>query len=467
MSVKPPDYIANFDSATAMLRATASYLHGRDFPALGLSPLLKPFAARANLLPRPLRRQLYIFSGWNESLKPNKIDDVDAEEMARWAVSEYPDRSYPAMAIGSSSGAAVHLYAAMGIPWLPQTMLVPVRQAVDPDKPKDALAVGKGIGRRLLANNPDLQLHHMHDANQDRLMVRKMTYFRVKRRRLGEAYRRFIERCLPPGGTLFVMDCRSNWRTTRVGDRHVFQHGAIGGATEEEFHEGSPRVRALLDRVDAPVREWDEPEPDTTSPEAEWGYEPALDEDLAELAERRRYKVRRIVFDEADSLSPLVADLYRWWYRQRGIPGDRLLIESFVVMEPWWALRTGSVPFWMTFNMRPDLQAVHRYLDRSEPYEHIHLMLFNHGADAVGLPEPGEWRSILRRARTEGTFIGADPPEFPMDYAQFSRYHTEVQKLPGRYPMPQPLGFDELDAFLDQAGEYEGVQVTDGLREAA
>jgi pimeloyl-ACP methyl ester carboxylesterase len=44
-----------------------------------------------------------------------------------------------AVAIGSSGGALTHLYAALGIPWLPQTLLLPVRQrGLPPDLPRRA-----------------------------------------------------------------------------------------------------------------------------------------------------------------------------------------------------------------------------------------------------------------------------------------------------------------------------------------
>jgi hypothetical protein len=453
----PPDFIADFDSASAMVRSTSNFLHGKDFPALGQTPLLKPLAARANLLPQSLRRQLYIFSGWQESIDPDTIDDVvDAEVMSDWIGDSYPDRPYPAVAIGSSNGAGVHLYSALGIPWLPQTFLVPVRQSVDPDDPQEAMEVGIDPGRRLLDANPDLQLHHMHDANQDRLMIRTMTYFRVKRRRLGAGYERFLEERLPPGGTIFVIECENDWGTTRIDDRHVFQHGAVGGATEEEFHEGSERLAEHLATQGAGVREWHGPEPDGRSPEAEWGFEPALLEDIERIAAERRYRIVRVRFPEPEAMSPLVADLYRWWYRRRRIPSNRLVLESFVVHEPWWTLRTGSVPYWMEFNMRPSIDGVHAFLDEREPFDEIHLMLMQHGAEAVGLPDPGEWQRILDRATKLGNWLGADPSEFPMDFAQYSKYHTEIQQIPARYPLPGPLPFAHLDEFLQSHGDrYE------------
>jgi hypothetical protein len=41
----------------------------------------------------------------------------------------------------------------------------------------------------VLERNPELELHHMHDPVQDRLMVRRMSYFRLKTLSLSETYR--------------------------------------------------------------------------------------------------------------------------------------------------------------------------------------------------------------------------------------------------------------------------------------
>lgn len=311
MAPTPPDFVADFDSATAMVRATAAFLRGEDFPALGNPPALKPIAARANVLPRRAREKIFIAGGATETIAPRKLSGIDLDEVGSWIDEEYPHRRYPAVAVGSSSGAGVHLHAALGIPWVPQTVFLPVGQKVHPDDPTTAMEKGIVPGRDLMEANPDWQLHHMHDANQDRLMVRALTYFRVKRRSLGERYEQFVLDRLPPGGTVLLMECTRRWQTTRIGERHVFQHGAVGGATEEEFHQGSERVEEYLERYDSPKRRWDGPEPDTDSPEAEWGFEEALRDDVLRLARERRYKVKRVIFSGPDQLSAMVADLYR------------------------------------------------------------------------------------------------------------------------------------------------------------
>jgi hypothetical protein len=179
----------------------------------------------------------------------------------------------------------------------------------------------------------------MHDPNQDRLTLRRVAYFRVKRTRLGTVYERFLTQTLTPGGVVLLVECRQTWPTIRVGDRHVFQFGAVGGMTPQEYHDGSPRLADYLRRYRAGRTRWEAPTPDGESPEAEWGFDDGLRADVLAFARRHGYRVRRLVFDDPQDLSPLVADLYRWWYRQRGLPDDRLLVESFILLEPWWTLR--------------------------------------------------------------------------------------------------------------------------------
>jgi hypothetical protein len=456
--VKPAKYVANFDSEAAMLRALGNYLRGEDYPMTGsmprsVEPLMKALVAVVNALPRRVREEVYTWSGRSEAVPPKKLDQVRAEDISQWVVSHYPRRRYPAAVIGSSNGALVHLCAALGIPWLPQTFLIPVRRNMNPDEPVQEFEWGRGPARSLLAANPELQLHHMFDPNQDRLMARRMAYFRAKRLRLGEAYERFLEENLSEDATLFVAECTLKWPTSRVGERHVFQFGALGGATPEEFLRGSERVEDYLARYRSHRRRWDTPGPDGERPEAEWGFEPILREDVERFAREKGYRVRRIIFEKPEDPSPLVADLYRRWHQERGLPTDQLLVESFILIEPWWALRTGLVPFWMVFNMEPSAEALERYLDSTAPYDYVNLMLFSHGVDSVGLAPIERWRTILRRARKRSSFVGVDERKFPRDFATFVRYHADLKKIPTRYPMPGSLPLARLDEFLDRAGD--------------
>ncbi|WP_414548975.1 hypothetical protein [Anabaena sp. CCY 0017] len=456
-----PPYIAGFDSGTAMLRATAAYLRGDDFPGMGTLPTaLEPIATALNKLPRQAKELIYTVGSAGESIPPGRLGDVSSEVVSEWMTSEYPQNEYQAVAIGSASGALVHLCAALGMPWLPQTFLIPVLYPeLHPDEPKKAMEWGRQQAQPLLDANPDLQLHHMYDPSQDRLTLRGMTYFRVKYLRLSSAYKRFLEKNLPRGGTIFIVECERTWRTTRIGDRHLFQFGALGGATPEEYFDNSERVAHYLEKYQSHRRHWDAPLPDGISPEAEWGFEASLRQDVENFARDRGYHIRRIIFQEPEHLSPFVAEFYRWWYKQRGIIANRLLVESFILLEPMWTLRTGSVPFWMKFNMEPSLDWIKNYLSQADIYDEIFMILFSHGVESVGLPTITQWREVFKYARRRGEFIGMVEEDFPRNFVTLIRYYTDLKRnISARYPVPGTLSLERLDQFIQETGDRFPVQ---------
>jgi len=461
MSEKPT-YLADFDSASAMLSALGRFLHGRDFPMLGAvprwaMPAVKSLSAAVNRLPTFLQEQVYIWSGWCEAIGAERLDRISEVDLSRWAVSRYPKRRYPAVAIGSSNGAATHLWAALGIPWLPQTFLVPIaRSSVHPDEPRDELRWALEPARRVLERNPGLQLHHMHDPVQDRLMVQRMSYFRLKKLALGETYRTFLDQYLEPGGTIVIVDCRLSWPVTDCGGRHLFQFGALGGATADEMHAGGPRVAEYLRRYGSHRTKWDPPEADVMAPEAEWGFVSSLGDDVMAYAAERACSVRRLVFEQPEAMSPLVADLHRWWNERRGLSSTRLLVDSFILMEPYWCLRTGSIPFWMVFNTEGSFDALQSYLS-TRVFEEIYATLFSHGVDSIGLPSAADWRGLIEHASPRSKFIGVDPNAFPRDFSVYARYHDALLRtISERYALPPPLTLAQLDQFLHaQAHRYD------------
>src|SRR4051812_1847369 len=128
--MKLPPEVAGFDSASAMVVALARFLHGQDTPPLGKPEFraLRLVAAAASLLPARVQESLYsVFSGAEGRDQP-AIARLDLDAIFAGIARAYPRRRYPAIVIGSSGGALVHLCAALGVPWLPQTLLLPVRQ---------------------------------------------------------------------------------------------------------------------------------------------------------------------------------------------------------------------------------------------------------------------------------------------------------------------------------------------------
>jgi hypothetical protein len=246
--------VATFDSATGSADALAAFLRGEEWAAGGAVPrtlarLLHPLASLIARAPRGWLEAGYGRSGWLEAIEADEAGEVSGEAAARRLIGGYPERQYPVALVGAPNGAASHLAALLGAPWLSQTFLVLVRHGgIDVDEPRRIMEWAQaGPARALLEANPDLVLHQMHDPNNDRLMARHTGYFRVKRTRLGAEYERFLEERVVPGGTLVTVECTQRWPATRAGDRHWFQFGGMGAVRWREIVSRASQVGRVLD----------------------------------------------------------------------------------------------------------------------------------------------------------------------------------------------------------------------------
>jgi len=310
----------------------------------------------------------------------------------------------------------------------------------------------------LLRAQPDVAVHHMHDPNQDRLMLQTMSYFRLKHRRLSSPYRDALTRWLPRGATLYVMNCTKRWPVTRTSERSVFQFGAVGGAMLEEYFQGGERVRAYFNRYGVYRARWDPPEPDGEAPEAEWGFDPALRADLGALARERGWRVVEIGFEEPEALSEVAARLHLDWYRDiGGAEVQRLLADSFVLMAPLRAQRLRAVPFWLLFPVEPSAQHLARFLDEQPQFDQVDLFLFSHGTEGVGLAPIKAWQRLAARGRQPGRLLGVDPRRYPRDFATFARFHRALERLAPVQEAPPPLALGRFETLLRQHAAGRGV----------
>ncbi|HET6158582.1 MAG TPA: hypothetical protein VFE34_09575 [Dongiaceae bacterium] len=468
MKLHAPRGIARFDSAAAMVQAIASFLHGRDVASLSGSPMLDKAMPLVNRLPRRAAEWIYSVGGMTEAVDGDRIGGIDFDAIADWITGLFPQRAYPAAFIGSSNGALVHLAAALGVPWLPQTFLCPVRRLwSDPDDAKRAFADGRGVTEALLKALPTMAIHHMHDANQDRLMLKTMSYYRLKHRSLPPAYRDFLVGHLPRGATIYVDECTRIWPVTRTSERSVFQFGAVGGIEAEEYFRDSDRMRAYLARYRASRTRWDPPEPNDVAPEAEWGFEPALLRDLSSLAESCGWRLVRIRFEDPEAFSLMTAAIHRAWYRELGDEPARLVVESFVLLDPYRTLRLRALPLWLLFCVERSARVLSDFLDCQPAFDEIDLMLFSHGTEGVGLAGIDEWRRLLARARRRGRFLGVDEQRFPRDFATFIRFHHALAELGLPFELPPPLSIARFEALVRQCGTALDIAMDENVGESA
>jgi hypothetical protein len=144
------DVVASFDSASVLHAGLAAALRGQPFPHLGHGALTAVAVRVAGRLPWPVLRRIYTRIGALEGIDPHRLADVDLAAVAAALAGDYPPRRYPAVLIGASNGALTHLAAALQIPWLPGTVLVPVARTGDPQRPIDAMRFGARAAPPLL-----------------------------------------------------------------------------------------------------------------------------------------------------------------------------------------------------------------------------------------------------------------------------------------------------------------------------
>jgi hypothetical protein len=460
MSARYVRGIARFDSSSCMAQALALFLHGRDVATLSGSRWLDAAMPSINLLPKHLREWIYSIGGMSEGVGAADVPRIDLDGIARWIVEAFPQRPYPAAFIGSSNGALVHLAAALGAPWLPQTHLCPVRRLTsDPDDARAEFARGRGIVEAFLKSAPHVAVHHMHDPNQDRLMLRTMSYFRLKHRALPRHYRDFLVKSLPPGATLYVSECTRSWPVTRTSERSVYQFGAVGGLKSEEYFQSGERVRQYFARYGVARTRWEPPPPDDVAPEAEWGFDVALRDDLSALAQSQGWRFVRISFEDPESMSFLCAAIHRAWYCDMGCEPTRLIVGNFVLQDPYRALRLRAVPFWLLFCVERSAAVLQEFLDGGPAFDEIGLMLFSHGTEGAGVAPIEEWRRLLSRARRRGYFLGVDEARFPRDFATFIRFHRALADLGTPFELPPPLSLRQFEELADRYGPRWGIRL--------
>jgi hypothetical protein len=150
----PTDSIASFDSASALLSALSRTLAGQNFPAsrAGAAPGGVGSGERDAHAPG---RRVYAVTGDREGVPPDRLGDVDLDAVAAWAAKRYPARRYPAVLIGSSNGAMVHLAAAAA--------LASYRDEVDRSDAYDEIDVfNSGVRSRGMARPSATKSHFDH-----------------------------------------------------------------------------------------------------------------------------------------------------------------------------------------------------------------------------------------------------------------------------------------------------------------
>ncbi|MCT7377971.1 hypothetical protein [Chelativorans salis] len=122
-------------------------------------------------------------------------------------------------------------------------------------------------------------------------------------------------------------------------------------------------------------------------------------------------------------------------------------------------MRTGSAPFWATFNAASSFAQLKSYLERTEPYDDIRAMIFPHGTESVGLPSLDDWRAVLQKARGQAGFVGINDRAYPHHFSALARYHMDISDIPDRHPLPPPVPLKEFEQFCGRCDQDYTVRL--------
>ncbi len=440
------------DSSAVCMRSVAAALSGQflnvwDIP-LWQRPLLHGLAALGQ---EAARRAVEVSVRWSAA-HPRWADSLTADDLARSAVNLYPRRRYAAMLIGAPSGGLAHVATALDAPFLSQHFLSSYARprsrssarSQTADDIQTCFEHGMALARRLLARNPDLAIVHHYDPLHDRFLVKSVTHLRYKLLDLPAAYREFIHQWLVPGGTLIFADCRYAWRQYRVGERHTFQVGGLGGVSDQAFLDGGPEIEALTGRRGGWALKL---APLEVQPESEWGTLPPLRERVEQLARENGYRFVALEAGHPEEWARLGLAAHRARLTQAGRAPAGVLIECFTQVQPWAAVRGDLLPLWLPFNCTDSLaflRAMTRHFPAGQPVLFNVLPNFTVTFDMVTW---AQWLEALHGF--DVTMLGVRESRYPSDpvglFAAGEQVAVWCQARPS--PAETRLTVDELESL--------------------
>lgn len=233
--------------------------------------------------------------GHHDTLSLQDLANLDVEDIAGWFTAHYDCRhrgAYPGVVIGSINGAMVDVCMATAMPWLPQTMMLPLRwepRCWSSLSAAAALGVQAAVGFH--GRNPEVALHQSYDEWPAPGAGFGAPRMRAKLRRLPGAYVKFLDSSAAAGAVVILLQDESVWPTTQLSDRHVLHLGS----------RHNPRAAKSAYSV----------VPDGLSPDAEVGFDPDLSADVARWCAARDRPLYRVQIRDPLTLGPALANLAR------------------------------------------------------------------------------------------------------------------------------------------------------------
>jgi hypothetical protein len=444
------------DSIDRVLLDAAAYaLRGHGCHHLDHLPVL----GRHRDLPEPMRQDVLKGQAWAAAVPADTAGRMDTDAVADWIVSHYAAPTYPALVLGSPHGGAVHLAAALGAPWLPTSFTVTVRW---PDGAVDdwggALDWGATVAVRILAANPTVTVRQVHDPLRRGPLCASTVTLHVRWRQLPPAYRAFVQDRLEPGAaSLLLRDVRT-WPAFGGTPGYSFQVGSpVGGWEPPDYSIDNPSFAQLIRGIGGD--RWSTPRPESPRRYAEPAGEPELERSLRQAGAEARRPTHRVLYPTPGTLSSCVADLYREWLPPDRRGGDRCVVETERLLDPWQVLTTGLVPYWCESASRRAVSGAEWWVAGSSRFDSVDVLPAPPGSAVDANAGLGQWRAIASFARYRGDVSPEALRRYPLLPLPTSYAATVLQAQPRRRPAPSRLRMVEALSGLRRTGHPLGMLV--------
>jgi len=440
-------------SSAATLRAVVASLNNAWHTPYVSTPWQKRMARYSNYLPESLLQTMLTRTIRKQALDPSLTRYVKTEGLAQQAVNHYnqldENIGYPAIIIGAPNGAVAYLAALLGVPFLPGHFLLSFADRTDPDDISTYQTHGQQLIEPILKLNSDLLAVNHYDPVHDRFLVKEVNHVRLKLLTLPEAYRKFIQKHLAPGGTILFIDNQFSWSQYKIDERHMFQVGGMGGYTEQDYLQGSEALDVWIRGEGGDhTGGWNlEGWPLESAPESEWGSLPAFKQAAKQFAKQHDFQFRALKGAHPEDFSALVYTAYLWESRLHDRTPQGILVECFSQINPTAALRADLLPLWMPFNTIDSMTSLSRmapYLPKGLP---VGLALTPTFTQTPDMPEALAWNQITQRIGPV-RWIGIDPRKYPTDVTALINYLPDLQQWVQENPGQSPAPHLPLEAFL-------------------
>jgi len=393
------------------------------------------------------------------TLPAARLENLDAGTVAAWFTDQLPAQPCDTVVIGSPHGAALHLAAAMGAPWLPASFDIGVEFSQDdPDHPLAALTAGLAAAAGVLRANDDVMVRQVHDPvpHRNRLAGLALT---VRWQQLPTAYGRYLDRNLAPGGSVVLVRDVGRWPVVRRGERFSFQLGSrANGLDPLQFYRPGDGVGNAVRAVGGRGVFDDDLRPFCDG-DTERGVEVPFVDDLRWWARDRGRRLRQVLYRRPEVLSATVADMYRLRLRHAGRTGNRLVVECGRLLSPLAVLRAGLVPYWCEHPLRSAVAAAEWWLAGSDEFNSVEVLPEPPGAALSTMAELAHWGSVASFAGRRGLVDSGCAESYPLGAVRFGHAGAVLGRYRQDAPMPPPLTPDGALAVIAAASETSGLLV--------